>query len=140
MEYREFAHRLSTNLIENKETSLEVLDLSNNQIEDKGLLHMSGALPLIKQGKICRLNFAKTGKVVFFLSAANHYCLSSNLSSKERRLSPQSVTLHAAWRNRCLQVHASLHRRQRHYGWLLSSRLKWKGHIAASMFHLRSIA
>ncbi|XP_078492242.1 F-actin-uncapping protein LRRC16A-like isoform X2 [Ciona intestinalis] len=57
----EFAHRLSINMIENKECRIEVLDLSGNSIEDKGLVHLSGSLPVIKHGSFRHLSLARTG-------------------------------------------------------------------------------
>jgi len=53
-------------LVDNKESCLEVLDVSNNPLEDKGLLHLSGALPLIKHGKLRRLDFSQTGEIWIF--------------------------------------------------------------------------
>ena len=66
------------NLVDNKESCLEVLDLSNNPLEDKGLLHMSGALPLIKHGSVKRLNFSKTG--AFLTTSYTVYLLFSEQS------------------------------------------------------------
>ena len=53
-------------LVDNKESCLEVLDLSNNPLEDKGLLHLSGALPLIKHGGLRRLDFSRAGTICNF--------------------------------------------------------------------------
>nr|CAB3263513.1 leucine-rich repeat-containing protein 16A-like [Phallusia mammillata] len=57
----EFAQKLATNMVENKESRIETLDLSNNPLEDKGLIHLSGALPVIKHASLTDLNVARTG-------------------------------------------------------------------------------
>ena len=53
------------NMVENKECRIEKLDLSNNMLEDKAVLHLSGPLPLLKHGSIKELNLSRTGVFLF---------------------------------------------------------------------------
>ncbi|XP_039266221.2 F-actin-uncapping protein LRRC16A-like isoform X2 [Styela clava] len=58
----EIAHKLSQEMIENKECCIDTLDLSNNPLEDRAIMHLSGALPLLKHGGGLRiLKLDRTG-------------------------------------------------------------------------------
>jgi len=48
-------------MIDNKECRIRSLDLSNNPLEDKGLMHLGGALPTLQNISLERLNVSRTG-------------------------------------------------------------------------------
>ncbi|XP_064611980.1 F-actin-uncapping protein LRRC16A-like isoform X2 [Liolophura sinensis] len=56
----DFVQKLSTALLSNGGSQLTKLDLSNNLLEDRGLLHLTGALVKLSKG-LTYLNLAKTG-------------------------------------------------------------------------------
>ena len=48
--------------MDNSHCGLELIDLSNNNIEDRGAIFLSGPLPMMKAGKLTSLIISKTGK------------------------------------------------------------------------------
>ena len=59
--FSDFVQKLARCLMDNSHCGLELIDLSNNNIEDRGAIFLSGPLPMMKAGKLTSLVLSKTG-------------------------------------------------------------------------------